>query len=118
MESLAYVDPLFTLDAEPGVLVQLNAVLVEEKWKSDNLGLIFAFVLTEGTDKRLVRFLAEGAYLLSWLHGQRIWALDKIVIFVRLGAWRVWLRHYPLTGLLLLLRVIVRTALQHFKVVG
>ena len=31
LESLTDIDPLFALDAEFGVLIKLNAVLVEEK---------------------------------------------------------------------------------------
>lgn len=32
LESFADVDPLFALNAEFGVLIELNAILMEEKW--------------------------------------------------------------------------------------
>ena len=72
-ERFAYVDPFLALDAEPRVLVKLDAVLVKEERLADELGVLvfdgstLILVLAERSNKRLIGLLAETALLLTWL---------------------------------------------------
>ena len=73
VERFADIDPLLALDAEPRVLVILDAVLVKEERLADELGvLVFVgstliLIFAERSNKGLVSLLAETALLLPWL---------------------------------------------------
>ena len=93
---------------------------MEEERQPNLLCLIFTLILAKGTNKRLIHLLTERANLLSHLYAQCFCgALDQIVIFVRLCACWVRLRH-DLLGLFLFLRIItvIHAALEHFKIEG
>lgn len=66
------VYPFLALQAELRILIILDAVLVEEKWLTDQLIgwlllLVLDLVFAEWTNERLVSLLAETAFLLARL---------------------------------------------------
>ena len=90
-ESLADSHPFFLLNTEVGVLVDLDAVVVEEQRTAHNL--LFVIILAEWTDERLVFLLTKGAHPLRILKRRCIQVLFKVVVLVWLSSGWVSRRH-------------------------
>lgn len=60
IKCLADVDPFLVFGTEGGVLIELNAVLVEEEWLSNNLLLLSVLKFAEGTNQRVILSVTKG----------------------------------------------------------
>ena len=90
LQCLANVDPLLPFDAEAGVLIELDAVLVEVERRAHHVCFCSVFVLAKWTYKRLVFLLAESTHSVSWGDLLVCWQIIyEHIVLVTLRAGRV-----------------------------